>query len=477
MKTRLLKFQEFTQSILPLECQFLEENRRFEDPEKNQILNYILNCAKETQQEIAPPNENIDKRKYSYVKNWSLKLLESIDVDNHLEKLMRWEKQIMTDAIESHDEKEILKTLKSSGPAYFNFVKLYELSRHYRHYLQIRMRYRDFATVNSFLNKYRTDYEYCKLINDKLHEATLDIINHYVHKQENSNDWLQWLKSVFYDESVDGFNRILAWIRLVFIAHNRKQYEILTEEFNYFERMVQKGHFYSRRILLNFYSQRLLFYACLGNFETAAHFGYLSIKEANNDYLYYVTNLAAVLLRCNRPEEALSILKSSQKVAKNSLNFHNKIGHTANYLFALNKLGRFRQAENHGFVFLRAYRKEIFEYRWHLFFTAYFQAMLLNANYSPLIKAYQSNKIEAREVSYRSSSNYTPTLPWMLALASYKANAIDFDTLAKNLITLITKSKESYKGNWKKEILETSRKVLKEFWPALEVRLHTGFSK
>jgi hypothetical protein len=339
------------------------------------------------------------------------------------------------------------------------------------------MRYRDYALVNAFLNKYRTDYAYCKLINDKLHEATLDIVNHYVHKKENATDWLQWLKSIYYNESVDGFNRMLAWIRLVFIAHNRKQYEILGEEFDYFEQMVKKGQFYSRRILINFYSQRLLYHAYLGDFETAAHFGYLSIKETNNDYLYYVTNLAAVLLRCDRPEEALLILKNSQKVAKNSLNFHNKIGHTANYLFALSKLGRFRQAENHGFVFLRAYRKEIFEYRWHLFFTAYFQAMLLNGSYGQLLKAYQSNKIEGREERYSISPNYTPTLPWLLALASYKSNAMDFDKLVKTLKGLIERSKDNYKGNWKKEILEISRKIMRDLWPALEVRLHAGISK
>jgi hypothetical protein len=63
--------------------------------------------------------KTIDKRKYSYVKNWSIKLLESIDVDQHLEKLMRWEKQIMTDAIESQDEKEILKNAQNQRPFLF----------------------------------------------------------------------------------------------------------------------------------------------------------------------------------------------------------------------------------------------------------------------------------------------------------------------------------------------------------------------
>jgi hypothetical protein len=79
--------------------------------------------------------------------------------------------------------------------------------------------------------------------------------------------------------------------------------------------LVSSGKLYSRRIITNFYSQYLLYYASQRNFEKAAYYGYLSVKEKNNDYLYYVNNLAAVLLRDGRPEEALHVLKESNTVA------------------------------------------------------------------------------------------------------------------------------------------------------------------
>ena len=72
-------------------------------------------------------NDAIDKRKYSYIKNWCIKLLDSLDVDKTLEKLLVWEKLIMTDAITKEDEKELIKILKSSDSSHFNFIKLYDI--------------------------------------------------------------------------------------------------------------------------------------------------------------------------------------------------------------------------------------------------------------------------------------------------------------------------------------------------------------
>jgi hypothetical protein len=121
--------------------------------------------------------------------------------------------------------------------------------------------------------------------------------------------------------------------------------------------MLENGHFYSRRILVNFYSQYVLYYSSLQDFEKATHYGYLSNKEINNDYLYYVNNLVAILLRTKKPMEAYAIFKSSLNYAKESRNFHNKIGHTAFTIFALIDLQKASQAENHAFVFLAAYKK------------------------------------------------------------------------------------------------------------------------
>ena len=414
-------------------------------------------------------NDAIDKRKYSYIKNWCIKLLDSLDVDKTLEKLLVWEKLIMTDAITKEDEKELIKILKSSDSSHFNFIKLYDISRVYRHYLQIRLRYKDFEIVHQFIHKYRTDYEYSKLVNDKLHDATNEIINHFVHKKDTQNDWYPWLKSIFYNESLDGYSRLLAWIRIVFIAHNKRSYEILKDKFEYFDKMIKSGHFYSRRILVNFYSQYLLYHSSFQNLEKATYYGYLSIKEINNDYLYYVNNLVAILLRSRKPADAFDILRSSQNVAKESPNFHSKIGHTAFMIFALIDLQKAKQAENHAFVFLTAYKKEVFDHRWHLFFTAYFKAMLVSGNFPGIIKNYTTYKIKEKDDHYCESANYTPSIPWMYHLALYKIGDLTFQDLHKTLLDLRSKTKEYHSTMGNDDLIALTRIILKNDYNKLNL--------
>ena len=414
-------------------------------------------------------NDAIDKRKYSYIKNWCIKLLDSLDVDKTLEKLLVWEKLIMTDAITKEDEKELIKILKSSDSSHFNFIKLYDISRVYRHYLQIRLRYKDFEIVHQFIHKYRTDYEYSKLVNDKLHDATNEIINHFVHKKDTQNDWYPWLKSIFYNESLDGYSRLLAWIRIVFIAHNKRSYEILKDKFEYFDKMIKSGHFYSRRILVNFYSQYLLYHSSFQNLEKATYYGYLSIKEINNDYLYYVNNLVAILLRSKKATEAYDILKSSQNVAKESPNFHSKIGHTAFMIFALIDLQKAKQAENHAFVFLTAYKKEVFDHRWHLFFTAYFKAMLVSGNFPGIIKNYTTYKLKEKDDHYSESANYTPSIPWMYHLALYKIGDLTFQDLHKTLLDLRSKTKEYHSTMGNDDLIALTRIILKNDYNKLNL--------
>lgn len=466
MKSRLNRFSLFASSILPHEADFLIQYKKFEDSEKNSIVETIIHNAALIK-DFDIYDDEIDKRKYSYIKNWCSKLLDTLDVDKTLEKLLFWEKLIMTDAITKEDERELIKILKTSDSSHFNFIKLYDISRVYRHYLQIRLRHKDFEIVHQFIHRYRTDYEYSKLVNDKLHDATNEIINHYVHKKDSQNDWYSWLQSIFYNESLDGYNRLLAWIRIVFIAHNKRSYDILEDKFVYFDKMIKSGHFYSRRILVNFYSQYLLYHSSFQNLEKATYYGYLSIKEINNDYLYYVNNLVAILLRSKKPTEAYDILKSSQNIAKESPNFHSKIGHTAFMIFALIDLQKAKQAENHAFVFLTAYRKEVFDHRWHLFFTAYFKAMLISGNFPGIVKIYISYKLKDKDDQYRDSANYTPSIPWMYHLAVYKLGELTIVELQSILQSLRTNSKEYHSTMGNADLLDVTKYVLKNDFPRL----------
>jgi hypothetical protein len=470
LKRKLTKFEDFTSWVLPLEADFLTFHQKMEDVEKIDVLQKIVSQAKNRDTfEVFDPA--IDKRKYSYVKGWCQQLLHGLDVDHILEKLLFLENQIMTDNLSTKDDKELLKLFTKTEPSNFNFLKIYEIGRFYRHYLQIRLRYKDYQVVHLFLTKFRTDYEFCRLVNDKLHETTNEIITDYSQKSSiTSSESIPWLSSLFYNESLDGYNRLLAWIRLVFIAHNQRNYDLLKDMFPYFETLVASGKIYSRRIVTNFYSQYLLYFASFRDFSKAAYYGYLSIKEKNNDYIYYVNNLSAVLLRDGRPEEALAIIKESSQFAKESPNFHNRIGHVAYLIFALIDLSKSKQAESHAFVFLNAFRKEILEHRWHLFFTAYIKAMHLNKNFSEILKVYSHYKLKERDVKYQESANYSASLPWMHHIALYKQGEIsrtELKDFIKNLVA--TKPKFIYTNITQEDLMWLTKTVLKTDFIKLEL--------
>ena len=474
MKVKLTRFSDFAQSLLPLEASFLEGHQRFEDAEKKTILDQLVAVARgEANTDCF--DAAVDKRKYSYVKNWCEDLLQSLDVDENLEKLMEWEHLILTDRISLADEKALIKRILRTEPSDFNFIKIYETGRSYRHYLQIRLRYKDYQLVHQFLTRYRTDYEFSRLVNDKLHEATHEIISDYSQKQRaNYADSFPWLRSLFYNENLDGYNRLLAWIRMVFIAHNKRAYDMLGGMFEYFEQLVKEGKLYSRRIVTNFYSQYLLYYASIQDFNKAAACGYLSVKEVNNDYLYYINNLAAVLLRTGRANEALSILKTSAALAKNALNQHNRIGHAAYTIFALIDTDKAKQAENHAFVFVTAFKKEIFEHRWHLFFTAYFKAMLVNANYRGLIRAWSIYKLGEKDAAFTESANYSPSLRWMYQLALYKVGDINLPALQQQLHYLIGLEQSARPSLHKADLIEITKTLLKADFPKIGLTDNTG---
>ncbi len=447
--------------VLPLEADFLGYFQKFEDAEKQAILQQIIKKAKTGTNEKF--DITLDKRKFSYIKSWCEQLLSNLDVDENLEKLLTWEREILTDSLSIKDDKELLKLFSKTQSSDFNFLKIYEIGRCYRHYLQIRLRYKDYQQIHQFLQKFRTDYEFSRLVNDKLHETTYEIITDYSQKSSlTSHDAIPWLSSLLYNEDLDGYNRLLAWIRMVFIAHNRRQFSLLSDKFVYFETLVSSGKLYSRRIITNFYSQYLLYYASQRNFEKAAYYGYLSVKEKNNDYLYYVNNLAAVLLRDGRPEEALQVLKESNTVAKESLNFHNRVGHVAYHIFALIDMGKAKQAENQAFVFLTAFKKEILENRWHLFFTAYIKAMLVNGNFHNVIKVSNTLKLKERDLKYRESANYSASIPWMYHIALYKNGDINLSTLQQVLSELKTINlKYSNTNITHEDLLAVTKTVLK----------------
>ena len=69
MRNKLQKFTAFADTLLPHETEYLLSVQRFDDDERLAILRLIdYNCRNIYQ--FTPYGEEIDKRKYSHLKNW-----------------------------------------------------------------------------------------------------------------------------------------------------------------------------------------------------------------------------------------------------------------------------------------------------------------------------------------------------------------------------------------------------------------------
>jgi predicted HTH domain antitoxin len=439
MRQRLKKFSLFAHSLLPHEADYLLSVEKFGDKQRSELLKQVARNCRLPDTAIAY-DEKVDKRKFSHLKNWMQDKLNSIDVDMQFKRLCDLEIKLMTDAITPDEEKELLAHFKNSRAADYNFLKLYETGLRYRHFLQIRMRYDDHKSVSSFLERNHGQYEQSISINVKLHQATGDIIRHFKHGDKESMDWQQWLNKIFFDEAIDGYNRLLAFIRLIFIAYNHRMFEILPDKFEYLDKMFRQGKFYSRRILLNYYSQQLLAHARAGDLEQAAYYGYLSVRFRNSDFLYYSNNLAAVLLRHRKPEDAMQVIKDAMPEAQNTYNFYNKVGHAAYHIMALNELKKYKQAETRATIFFQNYRQQVFDHRRHLFFIAWFQSLLLQNNPKKIIRIIHRHTLMQEEKSQQRKTHYLPYLSWLYHIALYKSGKMSF----KNIAELMAKDMERY---------------------------------
>lgn len=433
MRSKLQKFTDFTNTLLPHETAYLLGIQQFQDEERLSILETIhYNCQHINHSKAY--DEKIDKRKYSHLKNWILERLEAIDVDLRFKWMSDLEGKVMTDSILPDEEKRLLKVIRNYQPPSYFFVKLYELAQNYRPFLLIRMRYKDYRQVDRFLEKHQSAYFRSKEIGKKMHQATLDIVKQYAENNAESKQWEQWLSEVYYDENLDGLNRYLALVRLIFIGFNYRKFDSLLEKFNYLDELFITGKYYSKRLLLNYYSNRLLLHSKYKQLDKATYYGYLSIRAKNHDFLLYSNNLCAILLRQEKSAAALKVVKAAAAEAKVTKNFHNKITHVAFYIESLNKNKQFQNAENYAKSFLQAFKKEIFEYRWHIFFTAYLDTLLHQEKYTVIIKVIQQNKLLEKEKDYQSRANYLPTIFWYHAVAAYKENLINEAELQSRLI-------------------------------------------
>ncbi|MCI4667947.1 MAG: hypothetical protein MRZ79_07275 [Bacteroidia bacterium] len=430
-KEKLKNFTQFVEQLFPHEVSYLVSVANFEDHDNKLIFQRIVE-NKHSESHI-PFDTDIDKRKYSRIKKWINSKLGLLDVDLQYQWITHMESQIMKDEISPGEEKELLKSLSKPGLPYY-FVKYYDLLKHFRQYLLIRMRHRAYEKVSEYLSSKQSTYEKSLSTYEKIHQATIDITNQYSLNNTESEQWEQLLKGYFYDEELDGLNRFLSAVRLNFLYLNYREYQKLGRILDGQDKIFSKGICYSRRILSNYYSNRLLFHSLIGELDTAIEYGYLSIQTKNSDYLHYVNSLSSVLLRAGKTTEALKLMKEALPELRHSPNTHTRVVFATYYIRCLKENKLCKEAQRYAEIFLRGYSDQVMSQRWHSFFTAYLQTLLQQEDYDQIVKLSNKYKLLKKEETYKKRPGYIPTLDWYIRMAQYKEGIISNEQLQRHMI-------------------------------------------
>lgn len=466
-KKNLFKFEQFANSLLPHEAKYLIHIHRLNDPEKIEILNHIEFNSKQIFHQVQY-NEAIDKRKYSHLLSWIKDKLLHADADVFYQWLTSLDLKIMTDSITADDEIQLMKTIRNYRYPNYYFIRFYELVQNFRNFLLIRMRYNYYEITGRFLDNYREKYQNAKNVNQKLHEATSDIVSQYSLNNIESRQWEDWLISVFNDDQLDGLNRYFAIVRLTFLYYNYKEYGKLIELYGRLDEMIVEGKIYSRRILVNYYANRVLLHSRYNELEEAEKYGYLSVRHKGADYLYYVNNLCAVLLRNNKNSDALNLMQANSSNLKTTISPHTRIGFVSYYIQCMNRNGKARQALEYAESFLSSNKSEILKYRWHIFFISMIQSMLLLENYRKSLTLIRRNKLDILELEYRKRAGYIPVLVWYYTLARYKELEITEEQL---IHTFVTSAQVCLSDNHKKRRLVELADELRLHAPGLILKV------
>ena len=178
MHTRLQKFSDFARTLLPHETAWALRIQRFGDLEKTAILERLHhNCTR--LDAPLPFDDKLDKRKYSFVKNWLTQKLRDADADTRFEQMSALERKITTDTISPEEEKTLFRDIRRARQTDYFSLKFYDLVQMFRHYLLIRLRHKEHREADLFLKKHREAWLRGKRIYEQLHEATLDIVNQH----------------------------------------------------------------------------------------------------------------------------------------------------------------------------------------------------------------------------------------------------------------------------------------------------------
>jgi len=445
MKSKLKIFNDFAEGILPHEASFLLKENRIRDKEKESILKKVcINAGRFETVECF--DEEIDKRKYAYIKKWINTKLDTVDVDAHLEYLSFTEKQIITDTITPKEEQELLSHISTYNNTSFYFQKFYELLKEFQDYLLIRFRYQDCKFTESFLQENKKFYEESIKVKEQLFYATKDLTQEYTSGTLNTMHWEQQLLSYLYSEELDGKNKYNAFIRLVFLYFNYKEYQKAMLVFDYIDDCFSDGKMYSKRVLFNYYANRVILHSNLDDAEKAEYFAHLSVKQENSDKLFYLNNLIAILLKREKNKQALKLLTENYYLFKKSNNNHQKIGFATHYIRTLIRNNRMKIAESFAENFLFNNRQHVFEHRWRHFFSNYLMLLTALEKHGDVVKMVKKYDLLERESEVMNKEDFIPKIHWYYFLAMYMKGSISEEKLLEDLLNTTSSFNLTSKG-------------------------------
>jgi hypothetical protein len=445
MKSKLKIFNYFAEGILPHEASFLLKENRIRDEEKESILKKVCINA-ERFDTIESFDEDIDKRKYAYIKKWINTKLGTVDVDAHLEYLSFIEKQIITDTITPKEEQELLSHISTYNNTSFYFQKFYELLKEFQDYLLIRFRYQDCKFTESFLQENKKFYEESIKVKEQLFFATKDLTLEYTSGTLNTIHWEQQLLSYLYSEQLDGKNKYNAFIRLVFLYFNYKEYQKAMLVFDYIDECFSDGKMYSKRVLFNYYANRVILHSNLDDAEKAEYYAHLSVKQENSDKLFYLNNLIAILLKREKNKQALNLLTENYALFKKSNNNHQRLGFATHYIRTLVRNKRLKIAENFAENFLFNNKQHVFEHRWRHFFSNYLMLLTATEKHGEVVKMVKKYELLERELEVMNKEDFIPKIHWYYFLAMYMNGSISEEKLLEDLLNTTSSFELSDKG-------------------------------
>jgi hypothetical protein len=295
------------------------------------------------------------------------------------------------------------------------------------------MRYKDHETISNFLSQYEEAYQSALDIHEKLYKATSDITSQYTLNNKETRHLESWLYEVFNNQQINGKNRYQAFVLLAFMYTNYNENDKLKRLMDQIDLYFSRGKMYSRRLLSNYYASRVLLHSKQNEFDIAEYYGYLSIRQSNNDTLMYVNNLAAILLRNNKAKQAHELLDKYKDLYRSVHNYHQKIGFCSYLIRVYAELGQIDLAEATGKGFLNKYKKEVLQHRWHHFFTSYINVLISKEKYDEVLKLSTKFNLIEREAQRQKKQKYVPNIYWSILLSRYMEGKLNSERLLEEL--------------------------------------------